>query len=136
MIDIFITHDWHRRADIDQITHCLDQAFGLGWRNFGNPWYDPCIKLSSPEGAALVCEILETQVSPSHVLIFLPSVYSTSSRGRTWAGAALDMARRYKIPVIGLLADGAVPPPDVTDLADRWVGLSELPQAVMAVSNP
>ena len=122
MYDIFITHCWHGGPDHDRAHALLDGVLGLNWRNFGNPWYDPAVHISTPEGAAIVRKLLEGQVPPVMAVVFVPAIYLGSARGRTWVGASLEIARREGIPIIGLSENGTEPPrPDLAHLADRWV---------------
>jgi len=122
MYDLFVTHCWHGGAEHDRAHALLDGVLGLNWRNFGNPWYDPAVHISTPEGAALVRASLELQVTPAKAVILVPRIYLGSQRGRTWIGAALEIARREGIPIIGLSEKGVEPPkPELAPLADRWV---------------
>lgn len=132
MQDIFVTHDWRDHDERTRALALLDEAFGLDWRNFGTPWYDPALKISSEEGAAIIRKSMEDQVRGTRIVLFLPGIYSGSLRGKTWVGYALEIARRLSLPVIGLEFSGT-PPPETQALADRWVRASsgELRHAIV-----
>jgi len=127
MIDLFITHRWHQDDARDRIIAELDRLHGFNWRNFSNIWYDPAVKISSPEGRVFIEARLTEQVTPSHAVLFVPEVYTGSNAGRLWAGKAVEMARRHSIPVLGILPAGqSVPPVDIAAQADRWIALEDL----------
>jgi hypothetical protein len=136
MYDLFVTHDWRdNNKDRNRALSLIDAVLGLKWRNYGNPWYDPAISISSPEGAALIRERLETQLIPAKAVLFIPSIYLDSQRGRTWVGLALERARQRGLPILGLAEDG-IPPaePALAALADRWVAWNG-PAIVAAVDS-
>ena len=132
MYDIFLTHDWRQNSECSRIASVLDSAFGLNWRNFGTPWYDPRIVLSSAEGAEIVRGQMEKQLAGTKLVVFLPIVYLESSRGREWTGYAVEIARREHIPVFGILPASGTVPPDVLALADCWGLPADLIAAVSA----
>lgn len=131
MQDIYVTHDWRDHDDRTRSLQLLDDAFGLDWRNFGTPWYDPALKISSEDGAAIIRRAMEDQVRGARVVLFLPGVYCDSLRGRTWVGYALGIARGLFLPVIGMEFIDR-PSPEVQALADCWVrgSSSELRRAI------
>lgn len=127
MIDLFITHRWHQDDARDRVAAELDRVLGFNWRSFSNIWYDPAVKISSPEGKIFVQERLTEQVIPAHAVLFVPEVYTGSNAGRLWAGMAVDLARARGIPVLGILPAGhSAPPPGTETQADRWIALDDL----------
>jgi hypothetical protein len=131
MHDVFITHDWRRNADRDRVILFLDSQFHLDWRNFGTPWYDPAVEISSPDGSAFVAERLEEQVVPARVVVLVPEIYMGSRRGNKWVGLAVEYSRRDKKPIVGVLpANGSELPAEVRTLADVWVPLEALATAI------
>lgn len=137
MLDLFITHRWHQDDARDRVTAALDRTYGFNWRNFSNIWYDPAVKISSPEGKLFVQERLTEQIIPAHAVLFVPEVYTGSNAGRLWAGMAVEMARARGIPVFGILPAGqSAPPPDTEALADRWVALDDLGTVLTQEKQP
>jgi hypothetical protein len=121
MFDIFVTHDWRESEERAKALDLLDQAFGLDWRNFGTPWYDPALQISSSEGAAIIRGHMECQLPAAKIVVFLPGIYTGSSRGRIWVGYSLEIARRLSIPVIGVEFPNHPLSADIRALADSWI---------------
>lgn len=122
MYDIFVTHDWRVTPEQEAATLLLDAAYGLDWRNFGTPWHDPAINKHTPDGEALVRTLLEEQVTPARVVLLVGGLHAGSQRGAMWSGAAVALARRDGIPVIGLPPRNTDRPTDtLAPLADVWV---------------
>ena len=122
MRDIFVTHDWRNTPEQEAALALLDQAYGLDWRNFGTPWYDPTVDWHTPEGLAFLDEILSTQVAPATCVLVLAGLCVDSQRGRFWVERTVALARRHGLPVLGLPARGSdAAPAELAHLADVWV---------------
>ena len=129
MKDIYVTHDWRECAERSRALALLDAVYGLRWRNFGTPWFDPILQLTSERGAAIVRVQTEEQVRGAAIVLLLPGVYTGSKRGTTWVGHALQIARGLGLPILGLLPEGTAGvealDPALRALADRWVPWEE-----------
>jgi hypothetical protein len=119
--DVFITHAWRYHDDWNRISAVLDAVPGFKWRNFSVPWYDPAMDPNTPVGSRFVRDWLESQILPSHVVLFLESVYTVKS-ARKWIDLELEMARRLQKPIIALPAHGTTGVSEaVTGLVDGIV---------------
>jgi len=104
--DVFVTHAWRYHDDWNRAADILDGVAGFKWRNFSVPWYDPAMDPNTAVGGKFVRDWLESQILPSHVVLFLDSVYAVKS-ARKWLDTELEMARAARKPVIALPASGA-----------------------------
>lgn len=104
--DVFISHAWRYHDDWNRAADTLDKVDGFKWRNFSVPWYDPAMDPNTKVGGEFVRNWLESQILPSHAMLFLDSVYAVKS-ARKWLDLELEMARAAGKPVIGLPAYGA-----------------------------
>ncbi len=122
MYDLFITHAWRYHEDWTRLSEMLDKVPGLAWRNFSVPWHDPAMDPNSKVGGEFIRNFLEGQIIPVHGVILLAGVYAIKS-ARRWVDMEIEMARRYKKPIIGVPAIGATAvPEEVQALCDASVG--------------
>lgn len=122
MLDVFVTHDWRNAPEQEAALALLDQAYGLEWRNFGTPWYDPTVDWHTAEGLAFLDGMLSTQVMPAKTVLVLAGLSADSQRGAFWVERTVALARRHAIPLVGLPPRGSDSPPDaLRHLAEAWV---------------
>lgn len=104
--DVFVTHAWRYHDDWNRIAAVLDAVPGFKWRNFSVPWYDPAMDPNTAVGGRFVRDWLESQILPSHAVLFLGSIYAVKS-ARKWLDLEVEMARAAGKPIIALPAFGA-----------------------------
>lgn len=127
MRDVFVSHDWRNTPEQEAALALLDQAYGLDWRNFGTPWYDPTIDWHTPHGLAVLDDMLSTQIMPAKVVLVLAGLCADSQRGAFWLERTVALARRHAIPLVGLPPHGSLEPAlEARRLADVWVAWDPL----------
>ena len=140
--DVFITHAWRYHDDWKRVAEVLDSVDGFRWRNFSVPWYDPAMDPNTAVGGRFVRDWLESQILPSHVVLFLDSVYAVRS-ARKWLDVEMEMARTAGKPIVALPAFGT-PGVDATIAAmvdavvpwDRDVMARTIVEAYQSAAGP
>jgi hypothetical protein len=116
--DIFLTHAWRFHDDWSKFSELLNKSTGFTWRNFSLPWHDPAMSASTEVGGRFIRDFLERQIIPVHAVVLLAGVHAIQS-ARVWVESEVEMARRYRKPVIG------VPPSGQETVADDVRGLCD-----------
>lgn len=112
--DLFITHAWRFHDDWIKFSELLDKTPNVNWRNFSLPWHDPAMNANTEIGGKFIRDFLEAQIIPVHAVILLTGVYSIAS-ARRWIDFELEIARKYKKPLI------CIPPVGDTRIPDEIV---------------
>jgi len=99
MIDFFVAHDWRDSDQRNVVLRYLDDVYGLDWRNFGNVWYDPRIKISSSDGLAYLQNEMTSQILPAEVVLLVPIAKKNSEREKLWRAFAIEIASKYHKPI-------------------------------------
>jgi hypothetical protein len=139
MYDIFVTHDWRNTPEQEAAMGLLDAAYGMEWRNFGTPWYDPTVDWHTAAGLAFLTDMLTVQIAPSKVVLLVSGLCADSARGSLWVGLSIDLARQRGISIVGLPPIGSDQPPErLAHLADDWVPWDsrKLAAAIEAAVSP
>lgn len=102
--DLFISHPWCYDEEYHQLETLLKNAEDFKWRNHGVPDHDEILDPHREYGRKVLKSELETQIKDVHCVIILVGMYDEH---REWILEELSIARRYGLPVIAVLSEGA-----------------------------
>lgn len=116
--DLFISHAWRYNDDYYSLVSLLNAASNFKWRNYSVPEHDSFGKMNN---AQLLAE-LDGQIKPVNAVLIIAGMYVNHS---DWILAEIEIAQKYRKPIIGLTPRGAqVTPRVVQDAAAVMVGWS------------
>ena len=93
--DLFISHAWRYDDDYNRIVNFLEAANNFKYRNYSVPKHDPLDAENTPRLAAA----LQRQISPVNVVLIISGMYVNY---RDWIQYEIDVAQKYKKPIIGI----------------------------------
>lgn len=117
---IFISHAWRYSDDYKRLVELLNKAPLFKWRNYSDPEHDPIIDPDTDVSRRKMKKELDDQIRPVHCVVVISGMYATCS---DWIQTEIDIAKRYKKPVIGVEPRGQEKIPQaVQDVAKEMVG--------------
>lgn len=126
--DLFLSHVW-RRADNSEyyrLESLLAAATYFSWRNYSVPEHDP-LGVRSNRGLEIA---LNRQIRPVNCFLLVSGMYVNNRR---WIQTEIDIALRYRKPIIGIVPLGQQRVPVyVQSIAKEMVGwrASSIVQAI------
>ena len=99
--DLFLSHVW-RRADNSEyyrLESLLSAATYFSWRNYSVPEHDP-LGVRSDRGLKIA---LNRQIRPVNCFLLVSGMYVNNRR---WIQTEIDIALRYRKPIIGIVPLG------------------------------
>lgn len=100
MYRIFISHSWAYSSDYDKIESFLRQE-GISFYNHSVPKSDPVHTNGTDKQLS---DAIEAKIKGCSCVIILAGVYSTYSK---WINKEIEMAKKYKKPIIAVQPWGA-----------------------------
>jgi len=97
--DIFIGHAWRYSDDYSRFVRLLNEAPNFKWRNYSDPKHDPVIDPNSDVDRRKMKEELDEQIRPVNCVIVISGMYVAY---RYWIQIEIDIATRYRKPIIGV----------------------------------
>lgn len=117
---IFISHAWKYSEKYNTVVDMLDKAKNFKWKNFSVPEHDPVIDPNTNAGKKKLTKELDDQIKPVQCVIIISGMYVSHSE---WIQTEIDLALKYKKPIIGLKPRGQQRiPKAVSDVAKVMVG--------------
>ena len=97
--DIFISHAWRYSDDYKRLVNLLNKAPRFKWRNYSDPRHDPVIDPNTDVGHRKMKKELDEQIRPVNCVIVISGMYVAY---RYWIQTEIDIATRYRKPIIGV----------------------------------
>jgi len=118
--NIFISHAWRYSDDYKRLVNLLNKAPRFEWRNYSDPRHDPVIDPNTDVGHREMKKELDEQIRPVNCVIVISGMYVAY---RYWIQTEIDIATRYRKPIIGVRPRGQERIPQaVQDVAEEIVG--------------
>lgn len=99
---LFLSHPWRIGGEYDQLIRLLNQAPGFDWHNCSRPQCSPAIDPEASVWAKELMLALHGQIKPSGCVLILPGLY----RSTPWIQIAINIAKYYAKPMLGILPQG------------------------------
>ncbi len=96
---LFISHAWTYNAEYYRLLGMLRSAPNFAFKNYSVPEHDP---LNTKTDAQLRAA-LHRQIKPVHCVLILAGMYVNY---RKWIQEEIDIAQRYKKPIVGIRPRG------------------------------
>ena len=96
---LFISHAWTYNAEYYRLLGMLRSAPNFTFKNYSVPEHDP---LNTKTDAQLRAA-LHRQIKPVHCVLILAGMYVNY---RKWIQEEIDIAQRYKKPIVGIRPRG------------------------------
>jgi len=117
--NLFISHAWSYSKDYYNLVDLLANAPNFEWSNFSVPKHDPIIDPGTPAGIKVLTNELDEQIRHCHCFLIISGMYV---HHKFWIQREIDIARKYKKPIIGLIPRGQErTPQEVTSVANEMV---------------
>lgn len=105
--DLFLSHVWRREYNSEyyRLERLLHSALYFTWRNYSVPEHDPLGTKSDVE----LRKALDRQIRPVNCFLVVAGMYV---HYRKWIQEELDIANRYRKPIVGIVPLGQQRTPD------------------------
>lgn len=94
---LFISHAWSYNEDYYSLIERLESCPNFYFRNYSVPIHDPLIDPGSYIGQRQLNDLLDSQIRPASVVIFIGRMYFYH---RQWILRELDIAKSYGKPCL------------------------------------
>jgi len=100
---IFISHAWRHSDDYDRLVNLLKKAQRFKWSNYSDSRHNPVIDPDTDVGRGKMTKELDEQIRPVNCVIVISGMYVAYGY---WIQTEIDIASRYKKPIIGIRPRG------------------------------
>ncbi len=114
--DLFISHAWSYDDDYKRLVKLLDGTKNFKYCNYSVPGYDPTIDPTTKVGRLKLENALDDQIRPVHCILVI-AVMNASYK--YWIRKELELAQKYRKPILGLVPRGHDRTPAEVKLAAR-----------------
>ena len=124
---LFISHAWKYNEEYDRLVNLLnsvrdDPVRQFSYKNYSVPKHDPLFDPDTEVGERKLKLELDSQISPASCVLVISGMYVPY---RKWIQAEIEIAQRYRKPIIGVVPRGQERVPiEVQNVANEMVGWS------------